>query len=122
MSQNETGESKFGCLVFLVVAVAMIYVGIKWGEAQWNYETMKEQITESSKFVASQKNLNLIKVKESIIKRAEETGIDLYEEDIEITVSELYVTIDVYWETPVELPGYTYYLQYSVNKKQRKRY
>jgi len=116
------GESKLGCLFLLLIAGAVVYIGFKWGEAQWNYETMKEKITESTKFLTSQQRINLADVKKTILNDAEEANVDLYEEDIEIKVGQTFVTIDVYWETPIDLPGYTYYLEYSINRSQRKRY
>jgi hypothetical protein len=122
MNTHIRGESKLGCLFLLLIAGTAIYIGFKWGDAQWNYETMKEKITESTKFLASQKRINLADVKKTIMDDAEEAGIDLYEEDVEIKVGNSYVTIDIYWETPIDLPGYTYYLEYSINNSRKKRY
>ena len=116
------GGSKLGCLVFIIIFSLIVYIGYYWGKAQWNYESMKDKINETVKFVASQKNVDLIKAKESILNEAEKIGVDIYEEDIEIKVTELYSTINVYWEVPIEFPGYIYYLQYSIDKTHRNEY
>ena len=119
---NSHGESKLGCLILLIIVAGIIYVGFQWGEAQWNQETMKDNIERYCQFVASQKNADMGKVKEALIKGAEEAGIDLYEEDIDIKINELNATISVYWEAQIKLPGYIYYLEYTVKKRKRKSY
>jgi len=122
MRKHNRGESKIGCIITLVIVAAIIYVGYKVGEAKWDYESMKEKVTEMTKFVAATKTPNLTLTKKSILDAADDLGIDLYEEDIEILIEKGYVTIDVYWDTPISVPGYTYYLEHSVSRTQKLRY
>ena len=108
------GEFKLGCLLYVLVMVAIIYAGYKWGESKWNYETMKADITEIAKFWVTQKTMNNALIKESIIEKGEGIGLDIYEEDIDIAFKDGVLTIDVYWDTPIKFPGKTFYVEHNV--------
>ena len=114
MKKNIRGEFKLGFLLYLLILAAIIYLGFKWGEAKWNYETMKEKITEIAKFWVTQKSMDFEIIKKTIIDKGEETGITIYKDDIEIDFKNKVLTIDVYWDTPIEIPGYTYYIEHHV--------
>lgn len=122
MFKSTKGDSKLGCLVCLLLAAAVIYIGWHWGYAQWNYETMKQKVTEITKLAATTKNVNYDLLKESIYNKADEIGVELYEDSIQISQNQFNITIEVYWDTPIRLPGYTYYLEHSISKTERKKY
>ena len=123
MKKNIRGEFKLGFLVYVLIIAAIIYAGYKWGEAKWNYENMKEEITEISKFWVTQKTMNNALIKKSIIDKGEKIGITIYEDDIEITLKEGGVlTMDVYWDTPIKFPGYTYYIEHHIYKVRKRFY
>ena len=116
------GDSKLGCLFYIVIVALIIYTGYSWGKAQWNYESMKETVTDILKFTTEQREINYALTKEMIINRAAELQIALSEEDIEISENENSLTIDVYWDTPITFPGYTYYLEHHLTKTRQKRF
>ncbi|MCP4716233.1 MAG: hypothetical protein GY868_14035 [Deltaproteobacteria bacterium] len=125
MIHNARGDSKLGCLIMLAAAAAVIYTGFQWGYAQWDYETMREELTHVIRSAAKDAARGGLK-HENVITRIiqiadQKTDIDLYEDDIEITVTENDVAIDVYWDVPIPFPGYTYYLEYTVSKRRKKR-
>jgi hypothetical protein len=122
MFKSTKGDSKLGCLVCLLLTAAVIYIGWHWGYAQWNYETMKQKVTEITKLAATTKNVNYDLLKESIYNKADEIGVELYEDSIQISQNQFNFTIEVYWETPIRLPGYTYYLEHSISKTEKKKY
>ena len=122
MKKNMRGQFKLGCLVYVLILAAIIYLGYKWGESKWNYETMKEQITQISKFWVAQRAMNYALIKESIIEKGEEIGITIHEDDIEITFKNKVLTIDVYWDTPIEIPGYTYYIEHHIYSVRQRYY
>ena len=122
MIKNISGESKIGCLIYILILAAIGYGGFNWGKAKWNYESMKEEITELGKLAADQKNINLNQVKDSIYKKADELEIELYEDDIEIIKDKHTITINVYWTTPIKFPGYTYEQEHFVTRTEQKRY
>ena len=104
-------SSKVGCTIYLIIIIVICYFAFMWGEAQWNYESMKKETTDLLKILAVKKNPQLDKFKKILIDKAEQCNIDLYEEDIEITVDKNGSVIELYWEVPIEFPGYTYYLE-----------
>ena len=44
------------------------------------------------------------------------------EEDIEITQNNNGLVIELFWETPIELPGYTYYLEHDLVVTRKRGY
>ena len=122
MKKTMRGDSKVGCIFYLAIIAVIGYAAYMWGESKWNYETMKEKITEINKFWVGQKTKNLVQIKEAIIEKGDEIGLVIYEEDIEITVRKDSLTIDVYWDTPIKFPGYTYYIEHHVNSVRRRFY
>jgi len=122
MKGTMRGESKLGCLISLLIVVAAGYTAWHWGHAQWNYETMKQEITDIVKFHAAERNLKKQAIINQIIEKSEEIGLDIYEEDIEIRVVKKELIIDVFWEVPIAFPGYTYFLQYNVKRSRPRSY
>ena len=124
MIKQISGESKIGCLFYILIVVAIIYAGFNWGKAKWDYESMKEEITESTKLAARQQNINLSQLEESIFVKADELGIELFEDSIEIIKNKQTktITINVDWTTPIKFPGYTYYQEHFISKTEQLRY
>lgn len=122
MRLNNRGDSKIGCAIYLIIIAGLLYFGFQWGTAQWNYETMKKSTGEIIKILAADKNPVIDKYKSALIDKADDAGVDLYDEDIDITIKDTSVVIDLSWETPVEFPGYTYYLEYDLVKVRKKMY
>lgn len=118
MLTTNRGEGKFGILVILVIVAAVIYVGFKWGYASWDAAEFEDQLNQSVVYWTShgappQENIVL-----EILQKAEASGIDLYKEDIEIEVKSEFMTINIYWETPLEFPGgKTYYLPFTLERE-----
>jgi hypothetical protein len=56
-------------------------------------------------------------VKMSLMNTAEnKTDIILYKDDIKVTETPIDLTIEIYWDVPLELPGYIHYFEYSLVK------
>ena len=117
---NKRGGSKILGLLTIAAIAGAIYVGFQWGYAQWDYETMREEIiliTKSAATSAARQSLNIESVKNSIIKTAEKkTDIILYKDDIKVTETPVDLTIEISWDVPLELPGYIHYFEYSLVK------
>ncbi len=122
MKSNMHGDSKLGCLIYLLILGLIVYVGFCWGKSQWNFESMKEVANETVKFAVEQREINYEMIKQTLLEKAKEIDITVYEEDIEISENESSLTIDVYWDTPIAFPGYTYYLEHHLRKTRQKRY
>ncbi len=114
MGITSKDSSKVGCTIYLLIICLIGYVAYMWGEAQWNYESMKKETSELLKFIITEKTPQVDRYKKILVDKAELCNIDLYEEDIEITQNNNGSVIELYWETPIEFPGYTYYLEHDL--------
>ena len=122
MGITSKDSSKVGCTIYLIIICVICYVAYMWGEAQWNYESMKKETTELIKFHVTEKTPQVDKYKKILVDKAEQCNIDLYEEDIEITTNNNGSVIELYWETPIEFPGYTYYLEHDLVVTRKRGY
>ena len=122
MLLTNKGNSKIGCTIYLIIICVICYFGYSWGEAKWNYESMKKETSELIKILATEKTPQIDKYKKILVNKAELCNIDLYEEDIEITQNNKGSVIELSWETPVEFPGYTYYLEHSLVVSKKRGY
>jgi len=118
MLKKNRGESKFGLIVIILIIVAGIYIGFKWGYAAWDAGNFREDVNQSVMYWATHGVPEPANVRIEILQKAEENGIELYEEDIYIQQRDKFLSLSVYWETPLEFPGnYTYYLPFSIERE-----
>ena len=122
MGITSKDSSKVGCTIYLLIICLIGYVAYMWGEAQWNYESMKKETSELLKFIITEKTPQVDRYKKILVDKAEQCNIDLYEEDIEITTNNNGSVIELYWETPIEFPGYTYYLEHDLVVTRKRGY
>jgi hypothetical protein len=121
MRKNIHGSSKIGCLIWLVILWGVLFVGYKFGTAQWAYLSMKEDVQEIARgAAASPRGLNVEAIQNEVIRRGEILGISISPEDIRIEDKENEITLDVYWEVEFKFPFYTYYEDYSITTTKRK--
>jgi len=117
---NMRGDSKLGCLIWLGIFVAALFVGYKFGSAQWTFFSFREELYELAKSAARERSLDQGVYQNEIIRHAENLGLSLNPEDIRITESENEVTLEADWVVALEFPGYTFYREYSVTASHKK--
>lgn len=121
MLGNMRGGSTLGCLVVVALLAAGMYVGYKFALAQWDYEGMKEELTEIARYWGTEGKPNIPIIKQEIITKAEKHNVTVNEEDIIIKPAEGVLTIEVYWVVPIEFPGsYVYNREFSVTRTIRR--
>jgi hypothetical protein len=123
MLKTNRGEGKFGIIVILAIVAAVVYVGFKWGYASWDAATFEDALNQSTVYWTSHGAPTKENAIFEIMRKAEEAGIDLYKEDIEIEVRNegKFMLINIYWETPLTFPfDYTYYLPFTVERTVQK--
>jgi hypothetical protein len=81
---------------------------------------MKEEVLEVARFAASMPRVDHAAIISNIIRRGEKIGITVYPEDIEIIDGGDFVSIEVYWETEITFPRYTYYQDFIATAKGKK--
>lgn len=115
------GGSTFGCLFTLAVLSAVLYTGYKFSLAQWDYEGMKEELTNITRYWATQDPTNTVPFKNEIIIKADKLGITINEEDIGIISDTTMLSVDVYWAVPITFPGgYVYKREFTVTRRIRR--
>jgi hypothetical protein len=122
MGITSKDSSKVGCTIYLLIICVICYVAYIWGEAKWNYESMKKETSELIRIHSTEKTPQVDKYKKILVNKAELCNIDLYEEDIEITTNEGGSVFKLSWETPIEFPGYTYYLEHDLVVTRKRGY
>ena len=122
MGITSKDTSKVGCIIYLLIICLIGYVAFMWGEAQWNYESMKKETSKLIRIHSTEKTPQVDKYKKILVNKAELCNIDLYEEDIEITTNEGGSVFELSWETPIEFPGYTYYLEHDLVVTRKRGY
>jgi len=121
MKNSVRGGSTFGCLFTLAVIAAVIYVGYRFALVQWDYEGMKEELTNITAYWATKDNPNPESIKNEIIAKAEKLGMTVYSEDIDVEPSDAMVSIHVFWTVPIEFPGgYVYTREFTVSRTVRR--
>jgi len=120
MLKSIRGSGKIGCLIWLLILWGALYVGYKFGEAQWAYLSLKEDVQEIARGAASQARLNLDAVRRQVMDRAKVLGVSIAAEDITVEERDNDITVDVYWEVALEFPFYTYYQDYTITTTKRK--
>lgn len=105
MLKNSRGVSNIGCLLTLAVIVSGLYVGYKFAVVQWNVESLKEEVTEATRFWANEKIDYPLRVKKDVIARAGRCGFDLGEDNVDVEAEGVAVTISVSWTEPIIFPG-----------------
>ena len=122
MGIKSKDSSKVGCTIYLLIICVICYVAYMWGEAKWNYESMKKETSELIRIHSTEKTPQVDKYKKILVNKAELCNIDLYEEDIEITKNDNGSVFELYWETPIGFPGYTYYLEHNLVVSRKRGY
>jgi len=122
MLNKNRGEGNFGLFVLIVVALAVVYVGFKWGTASWIAGDFRSAVNDSfiywSSHGAPPRNNMIIE----FMQKAKANDVELFKEDIEIQQHEKFISIYIYWEMPLEFPfDKTYYLSYTIEKELRRR-
>lgn len=119
MLKTNRGEGTFGILIILVIVAAVVYLGFKWGYAAWDAGDFRDAVNKSVVYWTSHGAPAKENVIIEIMQKADENGIDLYKEDIEVEVRDKFMRIEIYWETPLEFPitDYIYYLPFTIERE-----
>ncbi len=107
------GRTRLGLLVFLLVLAAGLYLANKFIPPYWNYLSLVDPVKEAA-LVAATRQGGEGQARAQLLAAAKAQGVDLAEDDIEITREASGLTVRVSWVTPVELPRYRYDLHFSI--------
>lgn len=109
MVRARSGRSMLGCLVTILVLVAVAYFGINLAEPHVRYYRFKDAMAQTASFGARLPDAEMIV---RLRAKADSLGLPPGAHDLRVTRDGRSVTIAVDYEEVVELPGYTRRFQF----------
>jgi len=116
------GSISSGCLLFLLLMIALGYVGLKVGAAYWSYFEAREKIREALVWAAAGQPKSEEEIVGRIIAKAREVEVELSSQDIRLKQGSDTLTANVTWVEDVEFPYYTLPLRFKVSVTKERRW
>jgi len=116
------GTSTMGCLVFILIAGVIGYVGFKVGEAYWSFFEVRHKTTEALNWAAVRPPKSESDIMQRVIVNAAQVGVELSPQNIQIMQTTDTLTIIVSWGHEVEFPYYTLPLYFTTTQTEEKRW
>lgn len=116
------GTTTFGCLIFLILAVVLSYVGFKFGEAFWNYFEVRYKVQEAMNWAVAGTYKTEVQISEKVTVNVAATGVELKPRNIKIQQTKDSLIIYVFWERKVEFPYYSFPMKFNVTLTGEKRW
>ena len=116
------GTTTFGCLMFLILAVVLSYVGFKFGEAFWNYFEVRYKVQEAMNWAVAGTYKTEVQISEKVTVNVAATGVELKPRNIKIQQTKDSLIIYVFWERKVEFPYYSFPMKFNVTLTEEKRW
>jgi len=116
------GASTMGCLVFILVAGVIGYVGFRVGEAYWSFFEVRHKTLEALNWAVIRPPKSEPDIMQRVIVNAAQVGVELSQQNIQIMQTPDTLTITVSWVHEVEFPYYTLPLYFSTTQTEEKRW
>jgi hypothetical protein len=116
------GAVTSGCFLFLILILLLGYVGLKFGEAVWEYFEVRQKTREALNWAAAGQPKPEIDILQKVIAKVREVGVELPPRSIQIKQTTDTLTILVSWSREVEFPYYTLPLNFRVTQTEEKRW
>ena len=116
------GTTTFGCLIFLVLAGVLVYGGLKFGEAYWNYFEVKHKVREALNWAVAGGYKTEVEISQKIIARVAEVGVELKPRNIKIQHTKHSLLISVSWGRIIEFPYYSFPMRFNLTLTEAKRW
>ena len=107
MSRNrrERGESNFGCLIGIVVLLIAGMLAYKLIPIKVKTADLRDTVMDAAR---SAGNLNDAQIKHNILNKAKHLELPVAEDNVKVRRQSSIVYVDVEYDVPVDLPGYTF--------------
>jgi len=116
------GTSTMGCLVFILIAGVIGYVGFKVGEAYWSFFEVQHKTLEALNWAVIRPPKSEPDIMQKVIVNAAQVGVELSQQNIRIMQTSDNLTIVVSWVQEVEFPYYTLPLYFKTTHTGQKRW
>jgi hypothetical protein len=104
-NRHQRGESQFGCLVGLVILLIAGVLAYKLIPVKIKAADMRDTMVDEAKSAGQHDERVIMR---TILRKAKELEFPITAENVTIKRSSTYVTIDMRYTVPVDLPGYTF--------------
>ena len=121
-NKGHRGTTAFGCLLWLILAGVLGYVGFKFGEAYWNYFEVKYKVQEALNWAAAGSYKSEAEISQKVITRVAEAGVELKPRNIKIQQSTHSLQISVFWGQMIEFPYYSFPMRFNLTLTEVKRW
>ena len=111
-----------GCLVFILIAGVVGFVGFKVGEAYWSFFEVRHKIQEALNWAVVRPPKSDPDIAQKVIANAAEVGFQFSPQNIKILHTADTLTIVVSWTQEVEFPYYTLPLYFTTTQTEEKRW
>ena len=111
-----------GCLVFILVAGVVGYVGFKVGEAYWSFFEVRHKIQEALNWSVVRPPKSESEIVQKVVANSAEVGYQFTPQNIQIMQTADNLTIVVSWVQEVEFPYYTLPLTFTTTQTEEKRW
>ena len=101
----QAGDTKLGCIVWLIIMAVLTVALWQIVPAKMKSAELYDYITDQARLAQRTSHEQL---KKKILKKADDLGIQLRQEDIQVTGGREQISIHCTYTIPIELPGYTY--------------
>jgi hypothetical protein len=101
MVRQRRGISSFGCLVSLLIFVAVIYFGLKIGEVYWHFYDFQDTMAQEARFAD---HFTDQQIKARLAAKADSLGLPPEASDITVARTGQHISISADYVQLVELP------------------
>lgn len=109
------GRIRPGVVLLILVVAAVFYLAIKLVPPYWTYLSMKDPVKEAAMAILS--NTDEATTRADLIRRAQQQGLTLDDDNIDITRDNSMLVVRVTWVTPVDLPRYRRILRFRIEER-----
>jgi hypothetical protein len=110
---REHGGSKLNTLITLAIVGAMVFVAVKIVPVYVANYQFQDSIESESRFaLAGYPKKSVDDIRDDVFKKVQDLGIPAKEEDIQVTVNDSSVDIDLNYTVPINLAVYQFTLQF----------
>ena len=104
-NRRERGEGQIGCIIGVIFLLLAIFIAYKFIPVKVKAADLGQTVVDEARSAGTHDDDRIIK---NIVSKAEELGLPVTEEDVEINRNRTFIKVDVTYVVLVELPGYTY--------------
>jgi hypothetical protein len=108
MRNSQRGDSKFGCVIWLVVLAVAAAIGWEYIPQKIKVSQLEDFMVEQTKFAA---NLKPEQIQKNIMGKVEELELPVDKQNLRVGIAGGKIKIECNYEIPLKFPGYTYLWQ-----------